>query len=105
MKATPRTLLIARAIAILLLGLGAGPTARLIVYLVFDPDMWSDIWARRSGGPIAIVANLLLPWLEVLVAPYFWATSGPPFVAAIAGAVLLFRTRFSLRHCPAWVMR
>ncbi len=105
MKPTPRALLGARAIAILLLGLGAGPTARLTAYMVLDPDMWSDVWERRAGGPIAIVTNLLLPWLEVLMARYFWATSGPPFVAAIAGAVILFRTRFSLRHCPAWVLR
>lgn len=105
MTANPRALLIARLTALLLLGLAAGTVGRLLVELTLNPEMWSDAWQRREGGPIAIAAQLVGHWFETLTDRYLWLGRGPKLVAAIIGLLLLIRTRWCLHRLPEGLLR
>ncbi len=87
------------------MGLGAGATGRLVAWLAFDPEMWSEAWEGREGGPLAIIASLVVHWFDVLTSRGPWVESGPGLVGAISGVLLLVRTRWCLARVRGWMPR
>lgn len=103
MNPKPRTLLIARLCGVLLIGLGAAATARLIVRLVLDPEVWVDAWDGREGGPLAIIGQVVTHWCDVLTSRGMW--DGAPLIGTISGGLILLRTRWCLRRVQKWGRR
>lgn len=105
MKTPPRTLLLTRLCAVLLLGLGTVAVGRLGALLVIDIGTWGDVWALRQSGPLGMAARLVTHWFEILTARETWMRSGPGLIAATVGVAVLLRTRWWLGVLPRWVLR